>query len=651
MKLFQGKLFSSFARKVLAAALVAAAVCFFALLPAKENGGGMSAVTAEASSSASISVEKYTVEMDIAQNRRISVREEITVRFLKSGLTMFYRSLPIDQGDKYLDFSAECEGNDAFSWYVADNPDMDGFIDVNCVGNAGQGKVWRYKISYTMISTSDEVKDGMLLDVVGEGWPVQLNDVDVTVKFPGKIASYEVYSGGFGSSGNQYVEVTPDAANNALLLHADNLPLEYNDTYNETMAAAVTLRFAAEAGVLRGYTASRIFTARMGVFLLVGVIGLGLSVLMFFLFRKKREIIPVVGLKAPQDMDPLRMGKLIDGTVNDEDITSMIYWFASKGYLFINFEDEKNPVLVRRVVNLPEGTPAHQKVLFDGLFKGQDSVAVSSLANKFYASADKAKTLLAAKEIPYYEKKSEIGFILCCVLSALTFFCVPFFASLTVGGGYKYFGGFFMAVPVVIVGFFLRARINLRYKSKGSVTGWLIAILVVEALATLFYIFFQGKHIIDTYEKLLVAIFAWSYMFIGAAAVSRTEEYTLVLGEILGFKEFITVTEEDKIKFMLEDNPELFYDILPYAQVLGVTKEWEDKFKNILLQPPSWYVGSRMTIFDYMLINACLRRATASMMTRPQSSGGGSFVGRSGGGGSFGGFSGGGHGGGGGGAR
>ena len=115
-----------------------------------------------------------------------------------------------------------------------------------------------------------------------------------------------------------------------------------------------------------------------------------------------------------------------------------------------------------------------------------------------------------------------------------------------------------MAVPVVIVGFFLRARINLRYKSKGSVTGWLIAILVVEALATLFYIFFQGKHIIDTYEKLLVAIFAWSYMFIGAAAVSRTEEYTLVLGEILGFKEFITVTEEEKIKLCWRIIPSCF---------------------------------------------------------------------------------------------
>ena len=98
---------------------------------------------------------------------------------------------------------------------------------------------------------------------------------------------------------------------------------------------------------------------------------------------------------------------------------------------------------------------------------------------------------------------------------------------------------------------------------------------------------------------------------------------------------------------MLQDNPELFYDLLPYAQVLGVTKEWENKFKNILLQPPSWYVGSRMTVFDYVIIGQCMRRASSSMLSRPQSS----SVGRSGGGGHFGGFSGGGHGGGGGGAR
>ncbi|MFQ7077876.1 MAG: hypothetical protein ACLRSW_08025 [Christensenellaceae bacterium] len=75
--------------------------------------------------------------------------------------------------------------------------------------------------------------------------------------------------------------MTPDAANNALLLHADNLPLEYNDTYNETMAAAVTLRFAAEAGVSGIYGLAHLYGAH-GRVLLVGVIGLA-SVLIFSL--------------------------------------------------------------------------------------------------------------------------------------------------------------------------------------------------------------------------------------------------------------------------------------------------------------------------------------------------------------------------------
>ena len=125
------------------------------------------------------------------------------------------------------------------------------------------------------------------------------------------------------------------------------------------------------------------------------------------------------------------------------------------------------------------------------------------------------------------------------------------------------------------------------------------------------------------------------------------------LGQILGFKEFIVVTEEDKIKFMLEENPELYYKILPYAQVLGVTDEWEKKFEKITLEPPTWYVGD-FTVFDYMILNSCMRRSMLRAMAaaaQEASAGGGRFIGRSGGGGSFGGFGGGGFGGGGGGAR
>jgi len=81
---------------------------------------------------------------------------------------------------------------------------------------------------------------------------------------------------------------------------------------------------------------------------------------------------------------------------------------------------------------------------------------------------------------------------------------------------------------------------------------------------------------------------------------------------------------------------------------LGVTDEWEKKFKGILIEPPTWCGGTRLTVFDYVLINRCLRRSMVIAMMRAQSKGGGSFIGRSGGGGNFGGFGGGGFGGGGG---
>ena len=121
-----------------------------------------------------------------------------------------------------------------------------------------------------------------------------------------------------------------------------------------------------------------------------------------------------------------------------------------------------------------------------------------------------------------------------------------------------------------------------------------------------------------------------------------------MLGRILGFKEFILVTKKDRLEEMLEQNPELFYDVLPYAQVLGVSAVWEGKFKSIRLQPPSWYEGD-FDIYDYWILRDSMRMMSLSMLVRPSNDG--SSVGGIGGGGSFGGFSGGGGGGGGGGFR
>ena len=191
---------------------------------------------------------------------------------------------------------------------------------------------------------------------------------------------------------------------------------------------------------------------------------------------------------------------------------------------------------------------------------------------------------------------------------------------------------------------------NYRYKWKNGVklAIW-FAQIVIAVLFSIVFIFGFGTHLMTRMEKLLLsgAVFVCTFATMGK--LNRTKEKREMLGQILGFKDFIVYTEEDRIKFMLEENPELFYKILPYAQVLGVTNEWEDKFKNITLQPPAWCAGTQVSMFDYLLFRSVMRSAMISAMMQPQK--GGSFIGKGGGGGSFGGFGGGGFGGGGFGAR
>ena len=128
----------------------------------------------------------------------------------------------------------------------------------------------------------------------------------------------------------------------------------------------------------------------------------------------------------------------------------------------------------------------------------------------------------------------------------------------------------------------------------------------------------------------------------------RTKHYTEELNEIVGLKEFLQYAEKERLETLLEENPQYYYDILPYANVLGVSDIWEDKFKGLTLEPPVYYHGS--TLFTFAVFNSYYRSSyraySAATISTPSSSS------RSGGGRSFGGgggFSGGGFGGGGGG--
>ena len=95
--------------KYLLLAAVAFAVCLFPIF-----GNGQKRVSATAASTPVIEIQRFNADITINKDRTIEVKEQITVEFLRSGLTMFYHSLPIE-GDRYYDITAGCEGNPEYS--------------------------------------------------------------------------------------------------------------------------------------------------------------------------------------------------------------------------------------------------------------------------------------------------------------------------------------------------------------------------------------------------------------------------------------------------------------------------------------------------------------------------------------------------------
>jgi uncharacterized membrane protein len=110
----------------------------------------------------------------------------------------------------------------------------------------------------------------------------------------------------------------------------------------------------------------------------------------------------------------------------------------------------------------------------------------------------------------------------------------------------------------------------------------------------------------------------------------------------LGMKKFLT-SQERQLEFQAK-NWMFFEKLLPFAIVFSVEKIWAERFKDIAVEPPTWYEGSNWQTFNTIYFIDSLNRSTSamnSMSTTPTRSssgfssgfGGGGFSGGGGGGG------------------
>ncbi len=410
---------------------------------------------------------------------------------------------------------------------------------------------------------------------------------------------------------------------------------------------------------------TRPFSAQVFIPIVLGLIGLALTYLVLQTKGRDEKLVPVVSFYPPDHLSSPEAGYALNKKITPANLITILYNWANLGYIKMSEAGEEDlenkgkkkkqeDLVITKVTDIHPNRPQYEITLFNQLFaRGKDGVVTSkNLENKFYKDVQHAIAGLI-KRLSKGEK-----------------------ALYKNNSGYVFLAFVFGLLPLVLL-FLISQRLNLQMESAllGLVISSVIYIFVFITwgaaqrpsafIVCLIALGFNGfalpywvgsLGLIPLWACLITLLLSSAIAFMAPFLSQRTAYGQQVIQELMGFKTFIEAAEKQRLEALLEEDPAYFYNILPYAQVFGLTKIWTDKFENILLQAPDWYESRDPwdTAFTMVYLsrmqNAMTRLEHSAVSVPAPTPSQGSFSGSGGGGFSGGGFSGGGGGGGGGGS-
>ena len=576
-----------------------------------------SAAAAPPSDESLYEFEYYDVEYDISSDCSIAVTEVINVHYSGKKSTGFLRNIPVGSGTQVKNVGVDgvrlLSGETDVPYSVSVEDKSFVTISIGSTENkAGENEI--YRITYDYFLGNRHLNDGALsIHPIGFENGCVIKNATVTLIMPDGYKTAARYVGQEGSE--EYdtdFTVLTENGKKVLKTKAENL--------NEHEGIAFDITFT--EGSIHPYFDITPY------YFVIAAAGLLIVLLLLKITLFNRTVIkPIVNFEAPEGMDPLLMGKLIDNKVSAEDVTALIFYWADKGYIKIDLGDKNNPLLVR-IKNLPATAKKYEKVVFAGLFKDGDAVKTGDLKHVFYCTYEKAKAIANDSAKGLYKSWSIGVSILFALTGGVLFGLAPLILGLTaISAHIVYLYGFIAIIPALVLYGLSESIKYYRLKNKAGKNALYICLMAIGILlcAGVFTLIVPSS-LIATIPTFLLGVLSFAIAATSVMLISRTPEYNQQLSLIVGFRNFIKCAEKDKLEAILESDPQYYYHVLPYAQVLRLCDTWEEKFEGITVAPPAWATDPSVDMIpDFTALNSLLRQSMRSiasgMISRHPSSG------------------------------
>ena len=374
------------------------------------------------------------------------------------------------------------------------------------------------------------------------------------------------------------------------------------------------------------YTPSPMYNAILVIAIISSIVVVIFCIYGLITRYAKHGIIITPEFYPPKGFSPLDVARTYRGHVKSEDFASLILDWAAKGLVKIDLRTKKNIVLTK-LADFPElsktdenyHTKRYEKEYFEALFK--EGNTFSTLDNKIKRISDVSSAVTKIYDYDDDTKKpTKIGRAIGHVLAMLPwlFYILWYSTSVSTAGFIMIFISLFITIGTFV---FLYVPLPILFKLIwcGGFTGIPLAMLFIGG--------FTSIYDINNYAVLTIVLFFVLHTIARFINI-RSKKYNAHRGEVLGFKNFLVKAELRELEMLISENPEYYYDILPYCYIFGITKKMEEKFKALHVPPPTYCAdGVSTAVFCHTFAHSMMR----STLHMPS-------------GGSHGGFSGGGHG-------
>ena len=592
-------------------------------------------------------ITKYDVEIVVDEHNKYSIKENIDTYFnvSKHGIIRripLYNNIIRQDGTRERNrvLISNVHVNEEFASSRENNNYV---LKIGSADKTINGK-HSYTISYDYDIGLDKNNkyDELYFNIIGTNWDTDISNVTFKITMPKEFDASKL-----GFSYGEYGESNTD--NISYDVDGNVITGSFEGTLLAGEGLNVRMELP-EGYFIRKSVGSSLLECWYYVIPILGVL---ISYLIWKKYGKDDQVVDIVSFYPPENMNSLDVAFAKKGSVNSNDAVSLLVYLASKGYIKIVEDKKSKSRFTIQKVKEYDGNNKEEELFFRGLFKKVwDSISSDELNESFYLTINsiltKKNSTANRKEI-FNNKSSNkryILFLFMLITSSLS--------TIIPALGYKLSDVIFSIIICNLIGIVALIIVAIIYdnnctkKGLNSALGFAFFFVLALAVANFTIIGFEYIYYDTVYLIGFILCMVCTYLiyFFYLIVTKRTEYGNKVLGEVNGFKKFLETAEKDKLESLVHDDPSYFYNILPYAYVLGVSDAWIKQFEGIAIAPPDWYESA--DTFDYYRFNRSLNRtihsASRVMNSVPQSSGGSS----SGGGFSGGGFSGGGSGGGGG---